>query len=117
MSQCAGPALRSDSFRPGRWATGRPSRPRSVGHSWAQEGCCLSLVLGACFGICRCVTVCRLEDGVVATGVGGIVGGEFRGETDGLLAGLAAGSRVAGYELEERIGAGGMAVVFRARDE
>ena len=31
-------------------------------------------------------------------------------------AGLAAGSRVAGYLLEERIGAGGMAVVFRARD-
>ena len=31
--------------------------------------------------------------------------------------GLAAGSRVAGYLLEEEIGAGGMAVVFRARDE
>ena len=31
--------------------------------------------------------------------------------------GLAAGSRVAGYLLEERVGAGGMAVVFRARDE
>ena len=30
---------------------------------------------------------------------------------------LAAGSRVAGYVLEEQIGAGGMAVVFRARDE
>jgi len=35
----------------------------------------------------------------------------------GLLAGFAAGSHVAGYWLEERIGAGGMAVVFRARDE
>jgi serine/threonine protein kinase len=32
-------------------------------------------------------------------------------------AGLAAGSRVAGYLLEEQVGAGGMAVVFRARDE
>ena len=31
--------------------------------------------------------------------------------------GLAAGSRVAGYLLEEQAGAGGMAVVFRARDE
>ena len=30
---------------------------------------------------------------------------------------LAAGSRVAGYRLVERIGQGGMAVVFRARDE
>jgi outer membrane protein assembly factor BamB len=34
-----------------------------------------------------------------------------------VLAGLAAGSRVAGYLLEEQVGAGGMAVVFRARDE
>ncbi|HTX27631.1 MAG TPA: protein kinase, partial [Streptosporangiaceae bacterium] len=32
-------------------------------------------------------------------------------------AGLTAGSRVAGYLLEEEVGAGGMAVVFRARDE
>jgi len=32
-------------------------------------------------------------------------------------AALAAGSRVAGYLLEEEVGAGGMAVVFRARDE
>ncbi len=30
---------------------------------------------------------------------------------------FAAGSRIAGYRLEERIGQGGMAVVFRARDE
>jgi serine/threonine-protein kinase len=31
--------------------------------------------------------------------------------------GVAAGSRVAGYLLEKQVGAGGMAVVFRARDE
>ena len=34
-----------------------------------------------------------------------------------LLAGLRAGSLVAGYRLEAQVGAGGMAVVFRARDE
>jgi hypothetical protein len=33
----------------------------------------------------------------------------------GVLTHPAAGSRVAGYLLEEQIGAGGMAVVFRAR--
>jgi serine/threonine-protein kinase len=32
-------------------------------------------------------------------------------------AGFSAGSRIAGYRLEEQIGEGGMAVVFRARDE
>ena len=32
------------------------------------------------------------------------------------LAGLVVGSQVAGYRLEERVGAGGMAVVFRATD-
>ena len=42
---------------------------------------------------------------------------EFPAEPDALSAGLAAGSRVAGYKLERRIGAGGMAVVFLARDE
>src|SRR5271157_3061567 len=35
----------------------------------------------------------------------------------GFLAGLPAGSRIAGYRLEEQIGQGGMAVVFRALDE
>jgi serine/threonine-protein kinase len=37
---------------------------------------------------------------------GGVLSEEFR-----------AGSLLAGYRLEERIGAGGMAVVYRARDE
>jgi serine/threonine protein kinase len=45
------------------------------------------------------------------------VGGEFRDEADGVLSGFRAGTRVAGYWLEEQIGAGGMAVVFRAWDE
>src|ERR1700722_14598357 len=35
----------------------------------------------------------------------------------GFLTGFSAGSRIAGYRLEEQIGQGGMAVVFRARDE
>ena len=35
----------------------------------------------------------------------------------GFLAGFSAGSRLAGYRLEERIDQGGMAVVFRAQDE
>ncbi len=41
-------------------------------------------------------------------------GGGFR---SGAVAGVGVGSRVAGYRLEEQVGAGGMAVVFRARDE
>jgi len=40
-----------------------------------------------------------------------------RPEALGFLASSAAGSRIAGYRLEEQIGEGGMAVVFRARDE
>ena len=36
---------------------------------------------------------------------------------DGFNVSFAAGSRIAGYRLEERIGQGGMAVVFRARYE
>jgi serine/threonine protein kinase len=34
-----------------------------------------------------------------------------------VVAGFGTGSRIAGYRLEEQVGAGGMAVVFRARDE
>jgi predicted ATPase/class 3 adenylate cyclase len=45
------------------------------------------------------------------------VGGEVPGNASGLPTGVTAGSRVAGYLLEEEVGAGGMAVVFRARDE
>ncbi|MGO9080236.1 MAG: serine/threonine-protein kinase [Streptosporangiaceae bacterium] len=45
------------------------------------------------------------------------MGGEFPGDAGGPLGGLAVGSLVAGYRLEEQVGAGGMAVVFRARDE
>jgi eukaryotic-like serine/threonine-protein kinase len=43
--------------------------------------------------------------------------GDDRPEGSGLQVGLSAGKRVAGYLLEERIGQGGMAVVFRAQDE
>ena len=43
-----------------------------------------------------------------------MVGGDVPG---GFVAGFDAGSRIAGYRLEEQIGRGGMAVVFRARDE
>ena len=43
--------------------------------------------------------------------------GDVAGRASGSLAGFAAGSRVAGYRLERQIGAGGMAVVFRAYDE
>jgi len=47
------------------------------------------------------------------------VSGEWPGTPGGVLpgGGLAAGSVVAGYRLEEQIGQGGMAVVFRAVDE
>jgi predicted ATPase/class 3 adenylate cyclase/tRNA A-37 threonylcarbamoyl transferase component Bud32 len=46
-----------------------------------------------------------------------VVGEGLPGDTGGGLAALPPGSRVAGYVLEAEIGAGGMAVVFRARDE
>ncbi len=47
--------------------------------------------------------------------MGGPMGDEMSGA--GRFAGLSAGSRIAGYRLEEQIGQGGMAVVFRALDE
>ena len=43
--------------------------------------------------------------------------GDDPGAADGFMVSFAAGSRIAGYRLEEQIGKGGMAVVFRARDE
>jgi serine/threonine protein kinase len=45
------------------------------------------------------------------------VAGGFREEAEGLLPGFTVGSRMAQYRLEERVGAGGTAVVFRAWDE
>jgi len=45
------------------------------------------------------------------------VDGEVPGDAGGLPAGVTAGSRLAGYLLEEQVGEGGMAAVFRARDE
>jgi hypothetical protein len=45
--------------------------------------------------------------------VGGVLGEDF----PALLAGFGAGALVAGYRLEAQVGAGGMAVVYRARDE
>jgi len=45
------------------------------------------------------------------------VAGDSPAQLGGPLAGLAAGSRVAGYLLEKLVGVGGMAAVYRARDE
>ena len=46
---------------------------------------------------------------------------QAHGEADGfvaeVVAGFAAGSRIAGYRLERQVGRGGMAVVFRAHDD
>ena len=44
------------------------------------------------------------------------MGGEGPGAV-GFLTGFTVGSRIAGYRLEEQIGRGGMAVVFRAQDK
>jgi serine/threonine protein kinase len=46
-----------------------------------------------------------------------VVGDSPHVRTDRLLTGLAPGAVVAGYQLESRIGIGGMAVVFRATDQ
>src|SRR6516164_6102268 len=48
---------------------------------------------------------------------GGVVGEGLPERTGRRPASPAVGSRIAGYLLEEEVGAGGMAVVFRARDE
>ncbi len=49
--------------------------------------------------------------------MGGAVAGEPSGQANWLVTGLGAGSVIAGYRVESRTGAGGMAMVFRARDE
>jgi serine/threonine protein kinase len=46
-----------------------------------------------------------------------MVAGEPAAQLGGPLTGLAPGYRVAGYQLEELVGVGGMAAVYRARDE
>jgi serine/threonine-protein kinase len=45
------------------------------------------------------------------------VAGNFARRPDGFSGRLGPGSLIAGYLIEEQVGAGGMAVVFRARDE
>jgi serine/threonine protein kinase len=46
-----------------------------------------------------------------------VVSADDHGPADSFMTSFAAGSRIAGYRLEQRIGQGGMAVVFRAHDE
>jgi serine/threonine protein kinase len=46
-----------------------------------------------------------------------VVAGDSPEQLSGLLTGLAPGARVAGYRLEKLVGVGGMAAVYRARDE
>jgi serine/threonine protein kinase len=46
-----------------------------------------------------------------------LVSDEVAGDGDGFRIGFASGARIAGYHLESRIGRGGMAEVFLARDE
>jgi serine/threonine protein kinase len=48
---------------------------------------------------------------------GGVVAGDSPEQLSSLLTGLAPGARVAGYRLEKLVGVGGMAAVYRARDE
>jgi hypothetical protein len=54
---------------------------------------------------------------IVGANAGGTVGEGLPGDTGGVPPPFALGSRIAGYRLEEEIGVGGMAVVFRALDE
>src|SRR3984957_209935 len=52
-----------------------------------------------------------------ATGWGDVMAGETPAEARWMVTGFAAGAVRAGYRGESRIGVGGMAMVFRARDE
>src|ERR1700726_1288332 len=87
------------------------------------SGCVIRLRAGCCGSVRLAMSVPvfrgsgRKMGAGRAGGAGGVMGEEFGGEPAGLPSGLAAGLRVAGYRLERQVGAGGMAVVFRARDE
>jgi serine/threonine-protein kinase len=59
----------------------------------------------------------RLLAGDPAVDPAGPEGGVLGQEVPASLAGFGAGALVAGYRLEAQVGAGGMAVVYRARDE
>src|SRR3984957_14797990 len=77
----------------------------------SMAGLCLVMrVLAAGFPFPPCLSA--EEDSTGLACPGGMMGDER-----GPLGGFSAGSRIAGYRLEEQIGQGGMAVVFRARDE
>jgi Protein kinase domain len=58
---------------------------------------------------------CRISKERLKVSAGGAVSGQLG--PGGILPALTAGSRVAGYLLEEQVGVGGMAVVYRAWDE
>src|ERR1700746_4091459 len=92
-----------------------------------DEHACSGPASGRCAGRTRA----RGSAGLAATGVvllsnweerdgcpgGGVVAEDSPAQLGGPLAGLTAGSRVAGYLLEKLVGVGGMAAVYRARDE
>jgi serine/threonine-protein kinase len=64
------------------------------------------------------LSCCLVEDRQgPAYSAGGMMGGEFRGEACAFLSGFTAGSHLGGYRLEQQLGVGMMAVVFRAWDE
>src|SRR5262252_4367920 len=60
---------------------------------------------------------CQTRRTMTAMAGGGVVAGDSSAQPAGLPAGLVPGSRVAGYLLEKLVGMGGMAKVYRARDE
>jgi serine/threonine protein kinase len=74
------------------------------------QGDCVAFCVWPRWGVLRRKMVHRAV-------AGGAVGGELLAGAGGVGASFVVGSRVAGYRLEGKVGAGGMAVVFRARDE